>query len=165
MSGRDQRSDLPLVMTGRFVNLYSSFNCMIKRVRVYKLEESAIYLNLQTERFEVGEGREFNSLREAKNFILKEKEQAFEGEFLIMDDWDGPNKFTAKKRIYDDYDKEYVIMGDRIDKYGNKKRETHKEANLFPPTEENLKLLEKGREMDREGWALIHKAKQIKLTN
>ena len=134
-----------------------------KRVKIYEIEGSKVYFNIGTERFEVGEGREFNSLREASQFILKEKEQSYEGEFLIMDGWDGVNKFTAKKRIYDDYDKEYVIMGDRIDKYGQKKRQTYKENALYPVTQENLDLLEKGRQMDRDGWSLINKAKQIKL--
>lgn len=131
---------------------------MNKPVKVFSVDGVDIVFDPLGEHFTVGE-ESYASLSEAKHAILKSKEKAYEGSFLVSE-YDGIEEFTAKQKVFDAYEGEYYIIGVRLRKIGND-RGKYKESQLFPRSKANLELLEEQKRMDAEGWKLIWAAKAI----
>ncbi len=134
---------------------------MENTIKIETILGKDILFNKQTERFIVDDS-EYTSLFEAKKRIKKDKEAEFIGEFFIQDRWDGIVRFTAQRKIYDEYEGKYKIIGKLHKSIGNDRGEVE-EKDLFPINEYNEQQEKRAKEMDREGWSLIHQAKQLPL--
>ena len=116
----------------------------MNKVEIETINDRTIYFDKSSETFWVEDYR-FETLRDAKSFIKKEIETEFKGEYFIVDSWDGICRFTAQRKIYDEYEGKYKIIGKINGKVGNNRGE-FEEEDLYPINEYNKKQEEKGEE-------------------
>lgn len=130
-----------------------------KLIKIEKCQGIQIYLNPQNERYIFtfqGKEHEGRSLFEMKNDLVELLEERFEKDYFYAS-YDGIRKFKAQRKRKD------KIIGIEIDRYGSEREEFVDPKDLYPVSEYNKQLFEEGLRLNKEGWALIEKAK--KLTN
>lgn len=132
----------------------------MKKVKVDTFQDKVIYLDTVTEEFSCGDITA-KTLYEVKKQLEIESKTEFTGNFFVKN-YNGIEKFVAKKRFYSDYDDEWKIKGIQIDNYNSEKDETISEKELFPANDKNKTIYEEGKKLWKDGWSLINKAGNIK---
>jgi hypothetical protein len=135
---------------------------MKNKVEIETIKDKTIYFDKNSERFWVMD-YSFSSIREARSFVKRELGTGFKGKYFIIDSFDGIKRFTAQRKIFNEYEGKYKVIGKIQDTVGNDRGE-FEEKDLYPINEYNQKQEEKGKEMARQGWDLIEKSKRLKLS-
>ena len=137
-----------------------------KKVKVSQFKDKDILFDEYSNKFTCNyNGEEFSSdsIIDLKRNLERETIQEFTGEFYVKE-YDGIDKFIAKRKYFDAYSGVNYINGVRIDgEYQSQTKDDRlEESELYPMTPENTKVFEECNKTKSDGWSLREKGVRMR---